>query len=165
MEPELELNLVANWDAIAPNLWKLRLQSPRLCDCPVVGGSFSPASALIEVDRGGIVVRRDQPHPPTGSCPCHRFGRFQESRRSTSALCDSEENDYLTLVIAEIIEQNANGQSILEGNDTRELVGVVQDTPRDDPRRSKMRREQIADPHLVFWSDPANVHRRSLSGT
>jgi hypothetical protein len=164
-ESELKLDLVANRDPSAPNFRKLRLQSPRLCDCSMVGGDLRPASALIEVDRWGVVVRRDQPHPSTGGSDCHRFDRFQESSSDTSPLFDSDEDDDLTLVAAKIIEKHTDWRSASDSHETREFVGLVQYTSRDDPRRSKMLGEQSADPRLVFRSHAANIHQHSVKSS
>ena len=61
-------------------------------------------------------------------------------------------------------KKHANWRSVSDGHKTRERVGLVQYTSRDDLWRRKMLREQIVDPRLVFRSRAANFHKPWLGG-
>jgi hypothetical protein len=161
---ELEVDPIDLRQAIGAKLRDFRLQPTRFNHGAPVNGRFAPTPPTIELDRGQVVVRGDEPQP-AAACSTRDLLNFTEQSCAHTAAClGGEKSNHFTLRSADVVEKKPGRFARLPREEPRLAVGMVQYASGDNSRGSKVLGKDLADPGLISLDYPSNFHRCPVAG-
>ena len=110
-----------------------------------------PTALLVEAQGAEVVIRGDQPHPPTAGSAGGLFDRCQQCRPDTDVFDEAVQGNELALIAVNAMRDQAEPLAGALRNEARQLVGVVFLSARDNARFAPVRSVSARAAHSRSW--------------
>jgi hypothetical protein len=127
-----------------------------------VNGNLAPTALRIERDRRQLIVRRDQPQTPAPCSSRGLFGLSKQGGRDVLAFLQREQNDNFALTSGHVMQEQSHRLAGFLADESRQVVGQVQDASGDDSRGGECLAHDPAHPRTICHSYRSNLHTHCI---